>query len=284
MAEAVEALTGSTQPPQRDVEAERTTADRISVATQWQLMWWRFRKHRAGDGGRGRRDPVLHLSHICRFPCLFRPAALRRAVVAAWPPSRSTGWMKANLPPMSSDSPASATPRPLSVSMHQTPTTRSTCNLFAEGYEYKFLGVFPTNIHLIGVQTGIPEEALFLLGTDLQGRDLFSRLMIGTRTSLTIGLVGVALSLFLGVLLGGISGLYGGAVDTVIQRVIEVVRSIPTIPLWMALAAAMPSEWPITLQLLLYHTHNRPYRLDDHGARRARALSLAAPRRLRDRR
>jgi peptide/nickel transport system permease protein len=84
------------------------------------------------------------------------------------------------------------------------------------------------------------------MGTDLQGRDLFSRLMLATRTSLTIGLVGVALSLFLGILLGGISGLYGGYVDSVIQRIIEVVRSIPTIPLWMALAAGMPTQWPIT--------------------------------------
>jgi peptide/nickel transport system permease protein len=84
---------------------------------------------------------------------------------------------------------------------------------------------------------------LFLFGTDQLGRDVFSRLVLATRTSLTIGLVGVALSLVLGVLLGGISGLYGGWVDTVIQRVIEILRSIPTIPLWMGLAAAIPTAW-----------------------------------------
>ncbi len=75
------------------------------------------------------------------------------------------------------------------------------------------------------------------------GRDLFSRLVLATRTSLTIGLVGVALSLVLGVLLGGLSGLQGGAIDVVIQRVIEILRSIPTIPLWMGLAAAVPTSW-----------------------------------------
>ncbi|MFN9969644.1 MAG: ABC transporter permease, partial [Phycisphaerae bacterium] len=84
------------------------------------------------------------------------------------------------------------------------------------------------------------------LGTDQLGRDVWSRLMVATRTSLTVGLVGVTLSLFLGVLLGGISGLYGGIVDTAIQRVIEILRSIPTIPLWMGLAAALPATWSVT--------------------------------------
>jgi len=84
-----------------------------------------------------------------------------------------------------------------------------------------------------------------VIGTDEQGRDLWSRLMYGTRTSLTIGLLGVGMSLVLGVVLGGISGLYGGVVDTVIQRVIEILRSIPTIPLWMGLAAALPNDWTV---------------------------------------
>jgi peptide/nickel transport system permease protein len=83
------------------------------------------------------------------------------------------------------------------------------------------------------------------LGTDNLGRDVFSRLVVASRLSLTIGLAGVVLSLFLGIFLGGISGLYGGVVDNVIQRFIEIVRSVPTIPLWMALAAAVPSDWPI---------------------------------------
>ena len=118
--------------------------------------------------------------------------------------------------------------------------------LFAHGYPYRLFGLFPTDIHLFGVSNGNATDALYLFGTDQLGRDVFSRLVLATRTSLTIGLISVALSLVLGVLLGGISGLYGGLVDTVIQRVIEILRSIPTIPLWMGLAAAVPRDWSVT--------------------------------------
>ena len=117
---------------------------------------------------------------------------------------------------------------------------------FAHGYRYKLLWIIPTNRHLIGVSGSTAESTIFLLGTDLQGRDLWSRLMIATRTSLSIGLVSVTLSLILGVTLGGISGYYGGIIDTIIQRVIEILRSIPTIPLWMGLAASLPRGWSVT--------------------------------------
>jgi peptide/nickel transport system permease protein len=98
---------------------------------------------------------------------------------------------------------------------------------------------------MLGVVGSDNESTLFLLGTDLQGRDLWSRLVYGTRISLTIGLVAVGLSLCLGVVLGSLSGYYGGMIDNVIQRVIEILRSIPTIPLWMGLAAALPRDWSI---------------------------------------
>jgi peptide/nickel transport system permease protein len=125
------------------------------------------------------------------------------------------------------------------------PTQKLPVRFFAPGFAYKFLGLFPTNRHLLGVVGAKAEDTLFLLGTDLQGRDLWSRLMFATRISMTIGLVSVAISLFLGVLLGGISGFCGGWVDTLIQRVIEILRSLPTIPLWMGLAAAVPKEWSV---------------------------------------
>jgi peptide/nickel transport system permease protein len=99
--------------------------------------------------------------------------------------------------------------------------------------------------HLFAVEGAKAGETLFIMGTDLQGRDLWSRLMYATRTSMTIGLVSVALSLVLGVVLGGVSGYFGGLTDTVIQRVIEILRSIPTIPLWMGLAAALPADWSV---------------------------------------
>ena len=125
------------------------------------------------------------------------------------------------------------------------PEKKIAVQFFAHGFEYRFLGLFPTDRHLLGLEGARAEDALFVIGTDEQGRDLWSRLMYGTRTSLTIGLLGVGMSLVLGVVLGGISGLYGGVVDTVIQRVIEILRSIPTIPLWMGLAAALPNDWTV---------------------------------------
>jgi peptide/nickel transport system permease protein len=118
----------------------------------------------------------------------------------------------------------------------------------ARGFEYKWLGFIPSDRHLFGVvdvENERAEERIFILGTDMQGRDLYSRIIYGTRTSMTIGLVGVAMSLALGILLGGVSGFFGGWLDNVIQRTIEIIRSIPTVPLWMGLAAALPPDWTI---------------------------------------
>jgi peptide/nickel transport system permease protein len=123
--------------------------------------------------------------------------------------------------------------------------TKVPVTFFGHGEPYKLFGFIPTDRHLIAVEGAKASETLFLLGTDTHGRDLWSRLMYATRTSMTIGLVSVALSLVLGVILGGVSGYFGGVVDTVIQRIIEILRSIPTIPLWMGLAAALPSDWSV---------------------------------------
>jgi peptide/nickel transport system permease protein len=101
-------------------------------------------------------------------------------------------------------------------------------------------GLFEMDRHLFGVKD---EGAFFLLGADRLGRDMFSRIVYGTRISMSVGLVGIFLSLVLGIVFGGISGYYGGFIDTIIQRVIEFLRSIPTIPLWMGLSAAVPKEW-----------------------------------------
>jgi peptide/nickel transport system permease protein len=128
------------------------------------------------------------------------------------------------------------------------PNVHVPVRLFVRGYEYQLLGFIPMDIHLLGVEGEggrTSENSLFLLGTDVQGRDLWSRLMYGTRISLTIGLFGVTVSLILGVVLGGFSGFYGGMADTIIQRTIEILRSIPTIPLWMGLAAALPRDWSV---------------------------------------
>ncbi|WP_042170949.1 ABC transporter permease [Paenibacillus gorillae] len=109
--------------------------------------------------------------------------------------------------------------------------------LFVHGSSYSFLGLFKTDIHLFGVDE---PGRIFLFGTDSMGRDMFSRVVLGSQVSLTLPLVGVSISFLLGLLIGGISGYAGGRVDAVIQRFIDIVRSFPTLPLWMALAAAIP--------------------------------------------
>lgn len=110
-----------------------------------------------------------------------------------------------------------------------------------EGDPYELWGLFPGNRHLFGVQEG----TFFLFGSDEKGNDLFSRIIHGGRISLSVGLLGIAISFFIGVTVGGISGYFGGVVDVVIQRLIEFIRSVPTLPLWMALSVALPASWSI---------------------------------------
>jgi len=112
--------------------------------------------------------------------------------------------------------------------------------LFVRGDPYKFWGLWKANVHLFGLEEG----TIFLMGADRMGRDMYSRVLYGARISTTIGLLGVTLSLFLGIIMGGISGYFGGVVDNIIQRLIEFLKSIPTIPLWMGLSAALPPHWP----------------------------------------
>jgi peptide/nickel transport system permease protein len=107
-----------------------------------------------------------------------------------------------------------------------------------KGGEYKFLGLIPTNLHLFQAEG---DGQVFLFGTDSMGRDLFSRVILGGQISLFIPVVGMLLTVFLGLLMGSLSGYFGGWVDVVIQRLIEVIRSFPNVPLWMALSAALPA-------------------------------------------
>ncbi len=114
--------------------------------------------------------------------------------------------------------------------------------LFVRGAPYKMWNFLRTDVHMFGAD---PEAPLFLLGTDGDGRDLLSRLIFGTRLSLSIGLLGVALSFLLGIIIGGISGYFGGLTDTIVQRFIEILRAFPSLPLWMALSAALPANWSV---------------------------------------
>lgn len=131
----------------------------------------------------------------------------------------------------------------------EDPEARTPIRFLVKGDPYELWGLIPTSYHLIGIDA--PEEygPLFLLGGDKFGRDLWARILFGARISLTIGLVGVAIVLVIGLLLGGLSGLLGGFVDNLVQRLIEFIRSIPSLPLWMGLAASLPADMR---QLQLY--------------------------------
>jgi peptide/nickel transport system permease protein len=112
---------------------------------------------------------------------------------------------------------------------------------FARGRRYKLWGLFLSDVHLFDAGDGI----IFLFGTDPLSRDVFTRVLYGARISLSIGLVGVFMTFILGMIIGGVSGFFGGIIDNVIQRTIDLLVSIPTLPLWMALSAALPRDWPV---------------------------------------
>src|SRR5215468_2754860 len=227
-------------PLESAIQAEQ----RIAVATQWQLMWWRLRKHKLAVAGTLVLIGFYLVAVFAEFLAYVDPqeSDAQRSLIAP----QSIHWFDdGRLAPYVYG--LKGTRDPVTFKRVYVPDTsrKVPITFFGRGEAYQFLGFIPMDRHLFTVEGANAAETLFLMGTDTQGRDLWSRLMFATRTSLTIGLAGVALSLVLGVVLGGISGYFGGAIDSVIQRVIEILRSIPTIPLWMGLAAALPNDWSV---------------------------------------
>jgi peptide/nickel transport system permease protein len=216
--------------------------DRISVASNAKLVWWRFRKNKLAVAS----AVVLCLFYVVvLFPDFFavqdpeatdaRSAFMPLRGLALFPDGR---W-NPSLPALT----GKRNPTTLRMEWVDDPGRRIGVRLFAQGYRYKVLGLFPSSAHLLGVRDRGQEGALHLLGTDRLGRDQWSRLMLGTRTSMTVGLISVILSVVLGVLLGGLSGYFGGWLDLFIQRVIEIMQSLPTIPIWLLMTAALPQDW-----------------------------------------
>ncbi len=218
--------------------------ERVSVATQRQLMWWRFRKHRLAMVA----AVIVLLFYVvvlgADFFAYADPAAAeaQRGLIAP----QSISWLdNGKLSPHVAALAGKRDPKTFKRVYVVDESQKLPISLFAQGFSYKFLGLFPSDRHLLGVDGARAEDTLFLLGTDVEGRDVWSRLIYGTQTSLTIGLISVALSLLLGVVLGGVSGYFGGITDTIVQRLIEILRSLPTIPLWLGLAAALPKDWSV---------------------------------------
>ena len=218
--------------------------ERVSVATQWQLVWWRFRKHKLALVSAGLLGIFYIVVVFADFLAYADPLAseAQRGLIAP----QTIQLFDAGGPSVAALV-GTRDPQTFKRVYVADANQRVGVRLFAHGFEYRWLGFIPMDIHLIGVEGDgkTAENSLFLLGTDVQGRDLWSRLMYATQVSMLIGLVSVGLSLFLGVLLGGLAGYFGGLADTLVMRVVEILRSIPTIPLWMGIGAALPKEWDI---------------------------------------
>jgi peptide/nickel transport system permease protein len=228
--------------------AEQASADKSKIsaeeryyyASQRELIWWRFTRHKVAVAS----TVVLILLYLgAIFADFVSPYTMdmRFEGFQAAPPSvihliKPDGGIQPYVFGMQ---------RKLDQKTFKWNFTEDTSKIypiefFVHGAEYKLLGLIKTNIHLFGAEGA----NIFLFGTDRLSRDLFTRTWAGARISLSIGLVGVFLSFMLGVILGGISGYFGGLVDDAIQRVIDFLLAIPGLPLWMTLSAALPRDWP----------------------------------------
>lgn len=217
---------------------------KVLVASQWQLIWWRFRRHKLALIS-GIILVFIYLVVIfAEFIAPYDPGDYIARYTYAPPQTlhlfdtRDGGFAFA---PYVNDYTVEIDQAALRRTFVVDPETSIPVRFFVRGWSYKLFGLIETDLHLFGPEN--PRDRIYLFGADSIGRDVFSRMIYGTRVSMTIGLVGVTISLILGIFLGGISGYFGGWVDNVIQRSIDFLRSLPTIPLWLGLAAAFPVTW-----------------------------------------
>ncbi len=225
--------------------AAPTAAAADGVATRIisprQLMWWKFRKHKLAVVSAVFLIVVYLATIFAAFVAPYDPQTRSRNLYA--PPQSIQFFDEAgqfHLQPFVYGYRMSRDLTTLSPVYEIDTAQKFRIGLFVSGQPYELFGLIPTDLHLFGVDGGY----IHLAGTDSFGRDLFSRLIHGAQISLSVGIISVLLSLVLGLVIGGISGLYGGWIDNVIQRVIEAIIAIPTIPLWLGLAAAVPRDWP----------------------------------------
>lgn len=214
------------------------------VASQWRLIWRQFKKHRIALVS----GFVLLFLYVVALlaPFVATYDTLKFYSKYTYAPPMSVSWFGTDgaggwrLGPHTYDYKIVVDAASMRRTFEPDLTKRIDLGFLVRGTSYNIFGI-ETDIHLFGPVD--PRQPFYLMGSDRSGRDVYSRLVYGTQISLSIGLVGVFLSLTLGIVLGGVSGYYGGLVDGVVQRVIEFIRSVPTIPLWMGLAAALPRDW-----------------------------------------
>jgi len=246
MAESEQALQVDAGPDiEEEILSEKGKGEEVYVAPPWKLMWWRFRKHKMALICTG----VLIILYFIALCCEF---------VAPYDPNQASIQFKQVPPtaihirdaegqfhwPFIYQHDRAMDPESFVITYVEDTTIRYPIRLLVRGFEYKWLGRWKSDLHLFGLHSDAADkQGLFLLGTDRLGRDMFSRIILGSQISLTIGLVGVLMSLVFGTTLGIISGYYGGIVDDLMQRFSEVIMSMPQIPLWMALAAVVPLSW-----------------------------------------
>jgi len=220
---------------------EISAEERFYIASQWQLMWRKLKKHKLAILG----GIILTIFYIVAIFCeFFSPYDIgkRHSSYIYCPPQKIHFFDKRgkfNIRPFVYKLKQTTDPITWRRIYSEDKTKQYPVYFFVHGDEYKFWNLLKADIHLFGVSGGI----IFLFGTDNLGRDLFSRNIYAGRISLSIGLIGVAFTFIVGSILGGISGYYGGTADMIIQRMIEFLISLPTIPLWIALSAVLPAKW-----------------------------------------
>ncbi|MBN1371806.1 MAG: ABC transporter permease [Anaerolineaceae bacterium] len=212
----------------------------LEVASQWKLMWWKFRKHKMAIIG---TVIVIIYYTMGMFAEFFAPThftTYNEQYVYA-PPQTIHLFRDGKLDPYVNGYTFVRDPISFKKTWAVDETVVVPISFLVRSEEYKLWGFIPGSLHLVAADN--PRDPFYLLGSDKSGRDVFGRIIYSARVSLTVGLVGVALSLILGIMIGGVSGLIGGWLDNVIQRLIEIIMSIPTLPLWLALAAVVPLDW-----------------------------------------
>lgn len=228
-----------TKIPSLQVNTDRKK-ESYYTATQLQLMWWKFRRHRMAILGTFVLGIFIFIMLFCEFLAPYYSQSRNSNYIFGEPQKihlfDDNGVFHG---PFVYAMTTSFDRESMQLVMAEDRENIQKIIFFARGDEYKFWGLFKTDYHLFTVEDGY----IHLFGTDSLGRDVFSRTLYGTRTSLSIGLIGVLISFVVGLILGGISGYFGGFIDDAIQRLIEFIRSIPTYPLWMSFAAILPKEW-----------------------------------------